>query len=100
MSKILDSYWHSSPAGLIGIVECKDEITKEIKYYIGIGYGVNEEADARYIQRNGTRIYPEIIFKQIGKYRQALENIVNGKIGKCCCPEEYAMEVIENERIL
>lgn len=64
MSKILNTYWYSTLAGLIGIVECEDAITKEIKYYIGIAYGANEEADARYIQKNGSRIYPEIMFKR------------------------------------
>ena len=95
MSKITDTYWYSCLAGLIGIVECEDEITKEIKYYIGIAYGANKEADARYIQQNGARLYPKILFKQSEKYRQALKNIIDGNIGKCCCTEEYAQKILE-----
>lgn len=29
------------------------------------------------------------------KYLQALRNISKGKIGKCCCAEEYALKVLE-----
>ena len=35
--------------------------------------------------------------KAVIKLKQALKNIAEGKIGKCCCPEEYAMEVLSEK---
>jgi hypothetical protein len=31
----------------------------------------------------------------VEKYKTALKNILDGNIGKCCCPEEYAKKVLK-----
>lgn len=33
-------------------------------------------------------------YKQLQRYKQAIENISKGNIGNCCCSEEYAMKII------
>ena len=53
--------WYNTGNGdLIGIVECTDPITKEIKYYIGIGEGDSEEQDIKEIKEWGAKFYPEV----------------------------------------
>ena len=55
MSEIVNSWWF----GRIGIVKCHDNITKTDKYYIGLGYGINEEADEKHIKDFGMPFFPE-----------------------------------------
>lgn len=33
--------------------------------------------------------------EQLHRYKQAIENISKGKIGNCCCAEEYAIKIIQ-----
>lgn len=52
----LHRYWYTAQNGMpIGIIKGKDEITEEIKYYIGIGMGFNEDDDAKYIMKWGDK---------------------------------------------
>jgi hypothetical protein len=44
--------------GCIGMVLGEDELTKERKGYIGLGRGVDEEADKTFIAQHGQRINP------------------------------------------
>lgn len=54
--KIINAIWFSALDGkCIGIVYGKDEITGEEKSYIGIGFGVDEEEDKKYIAENGAK---------------------------------------------
>lgn len=49
---------------IIGIVKCEDDVTKEIKWYIGDGGGVDENTDAEFIHQFGARLFPNMsIFK-------------------------------------
>ena len=36
-----------------------------------------------------------IFYLKYSKYLQALKNISKGKIGKCCCAEEYANKILK-----
>lgn len=64
-STIIDTIWYTTHLGkLIGIVKCEDDVTKEIKYYIGDGAGVDEKTDAEFIHQFGDKFFPNMsIFK-------------------------------------
>jgi|GEM_PF-3908377 len=51
---ILDKTWF----GTVGIVACEND-EGERKFYIGVGNGFSEEADAHHIKDYGTKVYPE-----------------------------------------
>lgn len=62
---VLDSIWFSpvNPTAIgygvincIGMVKIRDDITDEIKYYIGYGKGENRIFDEDYIIANGNRL--------------------------------------------
>lgn len=55
--EVLDSIWFTSGAHCIGIVKMKTEYG-EIKYYIGLGAGNDQEADEQHITHFGAR-FPE-----------------------------------------
>lgn len=56
MSKIITSTWYTmADGGLIGIVECEDEITKQRKLYIGTGEGINKDEDEKRIAALGCK---------------------------------------------
>jgi len=60
------------PSSTIGIVVGEDEVTGEIKFYIGVGSGVDEGADERMILEMGARIHPELLadfFERNGKFK-------------------------------
>jgi hypothetical protein len=59
---IVNSYWFTPNNTCIGIVQIVQEHQKEVyrqtgeadyKYYIGVGMGVDEKADASYIAEHG-----------------------------------------------
>ena len=56
--KILDVCWFSSN-NTIGIVATKNEMG-EIKFYVGLGNGFDEEVDCQHIANYGGKIYPQI----------------------------------------
>ena len=58
---ITDKYWFSTMTANIGIIIGFDEITKERKAYIGTCKGLNEDLDADYIARNGSRIPKDLL---------------------------------------
>lgn len=59
MSKILQTWWYTTFDGTtIGIVKTYDEITKEEKFRIGYGMGVDESLDVEYIARTGDHFQP------------------------------------------
>lgn len=61
-SKIVDSWWFCNLTGdCIGIIKTEDEVTKEIKFRIGNGQGINEDSDAEFIKNYGSQFYPEQI---------------------------------------
>jgi hypothetical protein len=64
MNVILDRTWFSGPEGYIGIVAVDNGF--EIKFYVGTGYGMNEQVDAEKIASNGAKLYagPLIDFLQ------------------------------------
>ena len=53
---ITHDYWFSGMAGLVGIVVGEDEITGEIKAYIGVALGIDQESDAKYVNQGGTKL--------------------------------------------
>ena len=57
--KIINTIWFSK----IGIVMGKDEVTNEPKAYIGLGAGINEEADIKYITKRGSKFTKKIAQK-------------------------------------
>lgn len=62
MSKILQTWWYTTCVGTtIGIVKTYDEITKEYKFRIGNGDGIDEEVDAKFIAEMGDHFQPEEI---------------------------------------
>lgn len=48
--------WFTTNRGAVGIVKKQDPITKEFKFYIGIGLGNDENIDAEYIRQFGSKI--------------------------------------------
>lgn len=57
--KIIDVIWFINLDKLIGIIAGKDDITGEIKFYIGTADGHNEGIDKQHIASWGTKLYPE-----------------------------------------
>lgn len=59
MSKIITSTLYTmADGGLVGIVECEDEITKQRKLYIGTGKGINKDEDEKHIAAFGCKFNP------------------------------------------
>jgi len=60
--QILEKYWFSQLANskIIGIIKCKDMITKEIKIYIGLALGNDEIRDIKFILDYGSKIDKEV----------------------------------------
>lgn len=57
-SRIIDTAWYTTHVGqCIGIVKTFDDITQEVKYYIGVAPGIDEESDADYIKSYGDRFF-------------------------------------------
>ena len=54
--KILRDYWFSGLGPLIGIVAGVDEVTGKGKAYIGVGQGIDQEADAKYVAKTGAKL--------------------------------------------
>lgn len=54
--KILRDYWFSGLGPLIGIVAGVDDVTGEGKAYIGVGQGIDQEADAKYVAKTGAKL--------------------------------------------
>lgn len=62
MVRILQTWWFTTCDGaVLGIVKTYDEITKEEKFRIGRGMGIDENADAEYIAKTGDHFEPEEI---------------------------------------
>jgi hypothetical protein len=60
---IVDVYWITTmSATCIGIVTIRDTVTKELKYYIGLGDGYDGKADAEKIADFGTPFFPKMIY--------------------------------------
>jgi len=60
--KIIDSVWITSLSliGCIGIVIGEDEETGKRKAYVGLGYGLSEQADSEKIARDGGKLTAEM----------------------------------------
>lgn len=58
-SKIIDCVWINS----IGIVKVQDPVSHEIEFYIGVGDGLDQERDERYIADHGSKVYKNFIKK-------------------------------------
>jgi len=60
--KIIDSVWITSLSliGCIGIVIGEDEETGKRKAYVGLGYGLSEQANAEKIARDGGKLTAEM----------------------------------------
>jgi hypothetical protein len=50
--KIIDSYWFNN----VGIVICQDTVTGKRKAYIGVGLGINQQADEEHIKSYGCKL--------------------------------------------
>lgn len=61
MEKILDSWWYNTCDGkCIGIVKYKNE-EGETKFRIGVGDGLDQNKDERFIMEYGDKFIPESI---------------------------------------
>ena len=58
------SYADKGNLNTIGIVKVKDKLTKEEKYYIGVGKGQNIKFDEELIAKGGAPFHP-CIFERI-----------------------------------
>lgn len=58
---ILDEYWINTPtSGMqMGIIKAQDQITGEVKFYIGTGTGMNEKIDRQMIIDWGSKVDPK-----------------------------------------
>jgi hypothetical protein len=57
--KVLEAYWFTPMGGaIIGIVKVETEYDG-IKYYIGTGFGMDQEVDARNIAERGAKFPAE-----------------------------------------
>ena len=74
--KILESMWFT-PMGsaTIGLVACEDEVTGEIKFYIGEANGLDQKKDEKYISDRGAKFHHEMVeeFTKRVKYVKSLE---------------------------
>ena len=61
--RIIEALWFDK----IGIILGKDEVTDEYKSYIGIGEGLNEESDTKYISRHGMPFPVDAALELFGK---------------------------------
>ncbi len=62
MSEIIQTWWYTTYSGdTIGIVKTYDIHTKEYNFRIGKGLGLDENADAKLIQKTGDHFNPEEI---------------------------------------
>lgn len=70
--KILDSIWFTpfGSTGCIGIVIGEDEVTNEIKTYIGNSGGVDMEFDIRQIARNGAKLHIDNVIDFLTRHRK------------------------------
>jgi hypothetical protein len=66
--KITNTAWYNTnQSHMIGIVMGLDEVTGEPKAYIGLGDGVDEQADINHIASNGAKLTKEMV-KNISKH--------------------------------
>lgn len=77
MAKELHRYWFSGGCGsTIGIIKCQDQITDEIKYYIGAAYGIDPDIDAQHIMKYGDK-FNLLIFDEykmlVNQYKKLLK---------------------------
>lgn len=54
---VIEKVWHTTNDGVIGIIKCRDNITNQIKVYVGIGGGSDEKADIEKIVKFGSPVY-------------------------------------------
>lgn len=65
--KVLKVFWFGNfGVNILGIIKAQDNITKEIKFYIGTGKGESEETDIEIILAGGQK-YTEEQFKNLFK---------------------------------
>lgn len=62
--KVLKVLWFGNwGVNTLGIIKAKDNITHDIKFYIGVGRGISEQEDIDTILAGGTK-YEKIEFEQ------------------------------------
>ena len=64
--KALGVQWFASRRTVIGLVKAKDEVTDEIKFYLGTAVGADEEDDIRLIMEQGSKIISKDLIKFLG----------------------------------
>jgi len=72
---IIHSFWFSMiyTKDPVGIIWDEDENTKEIRSYIGVGYGKDKEQDERLIRENGSPLNIPFLYAED-------QNVMEGKI--------------------
>jgi len=72
---IVHSFWFSMmyTKDPVGIIWDEDEVTKEIRAYIGIGYGKDKAQDERLIREDGSPLNIPFLYAED-------QNVMKGKI--------------------
>jgi len=73
----LEHKWFTGPKGCVGVVFAFDRVTDIYHGYIGVGDGLNEDADIRDIINHGCRLRQSETLAMIGseKARKLIESI-------------------------
>lgn len=58
--KHIRTFWFN---GAIGIVKGRDDVTNELKWYIGVGYGVDKDFDEHKVITRGSPITKETLME-------------------------------------
>jgi len=61
--KPLGVQWFTSRMTVIGLVKAKDEVTDEIKFYLGSAIGADEDEDIKIIMEQGAKVIAEDLIK-------------------------------------
>lgn len=59
--KVIKTIWFTYSNKCIGMVKARDEVTKEIKFYVGVGYGLSEKDDIKHIIEHGAKFHKDHI---------------------------------------
>lgn len=76
--ELVDVLWFNTRKGTQGLVKCKDLTTKEIKFYLGIGEGSDEDEDIKRIIDWGAKFPKSLIlnFFEVGESDMIFEKAI------------------------
>ena len=80
-SEVIDVFWFGG-RDTIGIVSTKDDITSKMRYFIGVGKGIDVDQDIQYIKNWGTCLEPYHIKGMLDIDKTVSEERANSLISK------------------